>query len=297
MDRLSALGLFIRVVEGGSFTRAAEGAGLAQPTVSRQIAGLEQELGVRLLERSTRSVRATGAGLDLYERAKRLLDEAQAIEADLRQGARSAAGRIRVACPMTFGRMYVVPVVVRFLKENAGAEVDLLMNDRFVDLVEEGVDVAIRIADLTESPLYARLLGASPRVLVATDAYLRGAGTLKRPEDLERHNVAVYSYLHNPETLVLSGRRGQVEVRVRGNFRVNSADALREAVLADLGIAMLPLWSVVQELQRNALRIVLPGWKPPANQVYAVFASNRFLPMRVRMFIDYLKGRLQLPVG
>lgn len=298
MDRLAVMALYARVVETGSFSRAASALGLGQPTASKQIAALEERLGVRLLERTTRRLTPTEAGQEFYERCRRIVDEADELESCARGGARSAAGRLRVACPMGFGRMYVVPIVTRFLAAHPEASVDLVMNDRYVDLAEEGVDLAVRIANLGDSTLHARRLGETPRALAAAPAYLRRRGVPKSPDELERHDFTVYAYFEAPERLALAGPDGaQAQVRVKARLRVNNAEAMRTAALGGIGIAPLPLWAIADELAAGTLRLVLPQWRPPASAIQAVYASSRHLPARVRVFMDYLEAELATSLG
>ncbi len=295
MDRLGLMALFARVVETGSFSRAATELGLTQPTASKRIATLERRLGVRLLERSTRRLKPTAAGREFHARCRRLVQEAEEIESSVRGGARAAAGRIRVACPMAFGQMYVVPIVIRFLAAHPEASVDLVMNDRFVDLVEEGVDLAIRLANLEDSGLHARPLAEAPRALVAAPAYLRAKGVPKAPADLESHRFIVYAYFDAPERIELLGPAGGAEARVSASLRVNNAEAMRAAAVAGLGIAPLPVWCVAGELARGTLRVVLADWSLPANRVQMVYASARYVPTRVQRFMDFLAAELKLP--
>jgi DNA-binding transcriptional LysR family regulator len=297
MDRLDVMALYARVVETGSFSRAGDEFALGQPAVSKRIAALEARLGARLLERTTRRLRPTEAGRDYYERCRRLVDEADDLETQVRRGTRAAAGRIRVAAPMGFGRMYLMPLVVRFLAANPDAAIDLVMNDRFVDLTEEGVDLAIRIANLGDSGLHARRLGDTPRALVAAPAYLRRRGSPRTPADLDRHDFIVYAYFDNPERLALAGPEGEAEVRVKARLRVNNAEAMREAALGGLGICPIPLWAVDEALASGTLRMVLPGWRPPSSAVHLVYSSARYLPTRVRVFMDYLARELRLPAA
>jgi DNA-binding transcriptional LysR family regulator len=290
MDRLAVMALYARVVETGSFSRAAAALGLGQPTASKRIAALEARLGVRLLERSTRRLQPTEAGREFYERCRRLVDEADELESGASRGARSAVGRLRVACPMGFGRLYVVPVVVRFLAAHPEAQIDLVMNDRYVDLAEDGVDLAIRIANLGDSTLHARRLGETPRALVASPAYLRRRGTPKTPADLERHDFVVYAYFDAPERITLARSDGTTaEVRVKARLRVNNAEAMRAAVVGGIGLCPMPLWAVQEALAAGAVRIVLPDWRPPASAVQAVYASARHLPTRVRLFLEFFE--------
>jgi DNA-binding transcriptional LysR family regulator len=293
MDRLAVMALYARVVETGSFSRAADEFGLGQPTASKQIAALEERLGVRLLERSTRRLRPTETGREFYERCRRLVDEADDLESNARRGARGAVGRMRVACPMGFGRLHVVPIVVRFLAAHPEAQIDLVMNDRYVDLAEEGVDLAIRIANLGDSTLHARPLGETPRALVASPAYLKRRGTPKAPADLERHDFIVYAYFDTPERVALNGPdNASAEVRVKARLRVNNAEAMRAAVVGGLGICAMPVWAIVDELKSGTARLVLPEWRPPASAIQAVYSSARHLPARVRLFMEFTAGEL-----
>ena len=296
MDRLDVMTLFARVVETGSFSRAAEERGIGQPTASKQVAALEKRLGVRLLERSTRRLRATEAGQEYYQGCRRMLEEMDDIETRVGAGAQAMAGRIRVACPMAFGRMYVAPVVIGFMAAYPLATVDLVMDDRYVDLVEQGADLSIRIANLEpDSLLHARRLGDGPRAIVGAPAYLRRHGTPREPEELARHAFAVYANFQDPETLRLRRGDEQREARIRASLRVNNAEVMLAAARAGLALSVLPLWCAAEDLQRGTLRRVLPAWQPPASGIWAVYASARHQPLRVRSFLDYLAQRLVLP--
>jgi DNA-binding transcriptional LysR family regulator len=296
MDRLDVMTLFARVVETGSFSRAAEECGIGQPTASKQVAALEKRLGVRLLERSTRRLRATEAGQEYYQGCRRMLDEMDDIETRVGAGVQAMAGRLRVACPMAFGRMYVAPVVIGFMAAYPLATVDLVMDDRYVDLVEQGADLSIRIANLEpDSLLHARRLGDGPRAIVGAPAYLRRHGTPREPEELARHAFAVYANFQDPETLRLRRGDEQREARIRASLRVNNAEVMLAAARAGLALSVLPLWCAAEDLQRGTLRRVLPAWQPPASGIWAVYASARHQPLRVRSFLDYLAQRLVLP--
>lgn len=296
MDRLSVMTLFARVVETGSFSRAAKECGIGQPTASKQVAALEKRLGVRLLERSTRRLRTTEAGHEYYQGCRRLLDEVDDIETSVGSGVQAMAGRIRVACPMAFGRLYVAPVVIGFMAAYPLATVDLVMDDRYLDLVEQGADLSIRIANLEpDSLLHARRLGDGPRVIVGAPGYLRRKGTPREPEDLTTHTFAVYANFQDPETLRLRCAEESRELRIRASLRVNNAEVMLAAARAGLGLSVLPLWCAAEDLQRGTLRHVLPQWQPPTSGIWAVYASARHQPLRVRTFLDHLARRLVLP--
>ena len=296
MDRFNVMNLYRRVVETGSFSRAAYDLGVGQPTVSKQVSALERRLGVRLLERSTRRLRPTDAGHEYYEHCRRMLEEVDEMEASLGASVHSVAGRIRMACPMAFGRLYLAPIVFGFMAAHPEATVDLLMNDQYVDLIEEGVDLSIRIANLdAESLLHAQQLGETPRLIVASPSYLRQHGTPRAAEDLGLHAFAVYAYFHHPEYLTLLRGDERREVRIRPVIRVNNAEVILAAARAGLALAVIPHWCAAEDVRKGTLRPVLPQWQPPSSHIYAVYSSARHMPRRVRVFIEYLAQRLKLP--
>jgi len=296
MDRINVMNLYRRVVETGSFSRAAYDLGVGQPTVSKQISALERRLGVRLLERSTRRMRATDVGHEYYEHCRRILEDVDEIESSLGASVSSIAGRIRIACPMAFGRLYVAPIVFGFMAMHPEVTVDLLMNDQYVDLIEEGVDLSIRIANLDAgSLLHARQLGETQRTIAASPSYLRRHGTPRTPEDLRLRAFAVYAYFEQPEYLTLLRRDERREVRVRPVIRVNNAEVILAAARAGLALAVLPHWCAAEDLRKGTLRPVLPQWQPPSSHTYAVYSSARHTPRRVRVFIEYLAQQLKLP--
>jgi DNA-binding transcriptional LysR family regulator len=294
LDRLASLTVFVRVVETGNFSRAARELGIAQPTASKHVASLEARYGLRLLARTTRRVRPTDEGRAFYVQAKALLAEYEDLESTARRSARAPGGNLRVSCPPALGRMVIAPLVFRYLQLHPGASVDLDLSARYLDPIEEGADVAIRIGELPDSTHRARLLGPSARTLVASPNYLARAGEPTEPADLARHEVLVYSYLPAPDMLKLHHpKRGAVRIRVSGRLRVNNSEVLASAVVEGLGVACLPDWSVREPLAQGRLRGLLPEWEPEGASIHAVFPGGRNLPERVRRFLDFLARSLR----
>lgn len=293
MDTVAGLRLFIRVVETGSFSKASADMGLTQPTATKHVAALEARLGARLFHRSTRGVTPTEVGLLYYDRCKLIvheLDEADNLATLTQQG---LSGRLRVNTSVAFGRRVLTPLILRFMHEHPGLQVDLAFDDRYVNLVEQGIDVAIRMGRLADSQLGARWLGVNPWVVVGAPDYLRQRGEPLAPADLGGHDVLVYSSVQDDDRWPLSGPEGQaVSVPVRGPLRSNNLSALLSAARAGMGLAALPRYVAHASLAAGALRPVLPGWAPAPQEVHAVFTSPRRLPGKVRTFVDWLAPRL-----
>lgn len=292
MDRLDAMAVFVRVVELESFTAAAREMGVTQPTISKKIAGLEDELGVKLLHRSTRQLSMTGEGELFYERALEILGSFEEVREAVRAGLSEPRGTLRLSAPMTFGRLHVAPELPAFLARYPNIDVDLRLDDRFVDPVEEGMDAALRIGTLEPSTLIARKLGSSPRVLVASPEYLERCGAPNHPHELTQHACLIYTHLSTGATWRLTDAEGRtVTVRVGGRVRANNADVLRELAEAGQGIAVLPLWLVSGALERGVLVQCLERWQPRKPEIYLVYPPTRFMPRKVRVLSDFLKAR------
>ncbi|MEX0922171.1 MAG: LysR family transcriptional regulator [Rhodovibrionaceae bacterium] len=290
---LSAMLVFARVVDCGGFTAAAEELDLSKSAVSKQIARLEDRLGTRLLNRTTRTLSLTEAGTAFYERCLDVVAAAQAAEATVQHLAEAPRGELRINAPMSFGQSHIAPALPDFLARYPELTVDLVLNDRLVDLVEEGFDVGVRIGPLDDSSLVARRLAPARRVLCAAPAYLARAGTPARPEDLRSHDCIAYSYQ-------LSGRQwrfrhpelGERRVKVSGRLKGNNGDALVAAAAGGLGVVLSPTFIVTEELRSGALRVLLPDWQVyPRIDVNAVFPASRNLSLKVRVFVDFLAAR------
>lgn len=290
MDRLAALELFVRVVETGSFSAAARERKLTQPAASKQVAALERSLGVRLLARSTRKVAPTDEGLAYYERAREAVQALREAAAAVGVRARELGGTLHVATSVGFGRVSVAPRIARFLDEHPRLSIELHMADAYVDLVREGIDVAIRVGELREDGLIARRIGQSERVVVAAPDYLARHGEPAAPADLARHNCVVYTGLATVDRWPFEAGDGVEVVAVRGNLRCSSGEGVLGAVLAGAGIAVAPLWQVGPDIAARRLRRLLPAHRPVPLPIHAVWPTSRRLSPRVKAFVDFLES-------
>lgn len=287
---LPAMQAFRRVVELRSFRAAARSLEITGGAVSKLVAQLEQDLGVRLLQRTTRSVSVGAEGLAFYRDAVRILDELDAAAEAVRSGAAAPAGRLKVSLPTSFSIAWLAPRLPDFLREHPQIELDLVLDDRHVDLVQEGFDCAIRIAtQLPDSSLVARRLGSVARLLVAAPAYLELAPPLVTPRDLDRHACLVYSPDGSPVDWPLQGAE---PVRTGGHVRVNHSVMLRELLLAGLGLTLTPDFVVADLLADGRLVELLPARRPPPHGVFGVVAHPRHVSRKVAAFLDFVALRL-----
>ena len=287
MDRLAAMQTFLKVVDTGSFSAAARQLHVGQPAVSKTVAQLEDLLGVRLLARSTRGLAVTQAGQRYYERARRSIEEADEAELAARGEGAGLSGRLRVSAATTFARLHIVPYLPVFMSKHPAVEIDLILDDRTIDLVEEGIDVSLRMGSLPDSSLTARRLASAPRLVLATPAYLARAGEPAVPADLAAHDAVVYT--QGPSAVWAFERAGTVSsVAVRGRLRVSSAEGLRAAVLADMGLTIASRWMFAPELSTGGVRQVLEDWALPAIDLWAIFPSGRLASSKARAFTDFV---------
>ncbi|PZO02845.1 MAG: LysR family transcriptional regulator [Hyphomicrobiales bacterium] len=285
MDRFGDLDVFAHVVTSKSMSAAGRQLNLSPAVISKRIRRLEERLGVRLLQRTTRQLSLTEAGQGFYERVVSILSSIEDAEAWVASGAGQARGTLRVSAPTSFGRLHIAPHLKPFFDARPLVTVDLVLGDAFIDIVGEGFDLAIRIADLRDSSLVAKRLAPNHRVLCAAPGYLAGAGTPTTIEELSRHTLIA----HNADHWRLDGPDGPVTVRVNGPLRTNSSEVVREALLAGLGIALRSTWDVGPELKSGALQRVLPGYSVGKRvAVHAVYPSRRHMEQKVRAFVDYL---------
>lgn len=285
MDRFGDLDVFAHVVTARSMSAAGRQLNLSPAVISKRIRRLEERLGVRLIQRTTRQLALTEAGQGFYERVVSILSSIEEAESRVASGAGQARGTLRVSAPTSFGRLHIAPHLKRFLDANPLVTVDLVLSDAFVDVVGEGFDLAIRIADLQDSSLVAKRLAPNHRVLCATPGYLAQHGTPGDIDELSRHTLIA----HNADQWRLDGPEGPVSVRVAGPLRTNSSEVVREALLAGVGIALRSTWDVGPELKSGALQRVLPAYAVGSRvAVYAVYPSRRHLEQKVRAFVDYL---------
>jgi len=278
--------IFARVVTAGSMSAAGREMGLSPAVVSKRLRRLEDRLGTRLLQRTTRQISLTEAGQGFYERIVAILAAIEEAETFVTRRSALARGTLRVSAPTSFGRMHIAPHMGAFIDENPDLTVNLVLSDEFVDVVGDGFDLAIRIAELSDSSLVARRLAPIHRVLCAAPGYLESRGTPASVADLERHVCLAAA---NQDPWRLEGPDGPVAVRASGPIQTNSSEVVREAVLAGLGIALRSTWDIGPELSNGALRIILPDFRASRRVgAYAMYPSRRFLPAKVRLFIDYL---------
>ncbi len=287
MDRLEAMRVFAAVAEHGGFSQAARRMGVSPAQVSKAVAKLERYLGARLLERTTRSVNLTPAGAAYLDRAKTVLAEFDALEDGVRSAHADPAGVVRVSAPIVFGVRRLMPLVLKFLDQHPQVEVRLALNDRVVDLVDEGFDLAVRIGNLADSSLMARRLSPSVMVLVCKPDHA-AVREVSEPQDLTHYACVVDTNMHQPQRWVFSRGEQTEDVRITGRLWVNSADASRQAALAGYGVALTPLFVIEEDLDAGRLVRLLPDWDPQPRDIWAVFPQNRMLAARVRLFIDHL---------
>ena len=293
VDQLSGLGVFAQVVEANGFTAAAARLGVSKAAVSKQVARLEDRLGVRLLNRSTRRLGLTEAGRDLYERARRILDEVEEAEQAASSRQINPRGVLRVNAPVTYGISHLAPILPAFMKLYPEIQVELVMNDRFVDLIDEGFDLAVRVAALPDSSLVARRLWAARHVVCAAPAYLERRGRPETPADLAQHDCLLYAYLASGDEWRFTAPDGKpANVRVQGSLRSNNGDALQLAAVAGLGAIYSPAFFLGDDLAAGRLVPLLERWQTLEIAVHAVYPPGRPLGAKVRVFIDYLAETL-----
>ncbi len=274
---------FARAVETGSFSAVAREQGIGQPNVSRHIAALERHLGTRLLYRSTRRLTLTPEGERYYAEARRVLDAVAEAESTAR-GEDTPSGLLRIACPTILGRTHVLPQLKTLLQRYPRMDLDVQISDRFIDLIEEGVDVAIRIGVLRDSTLTARRIGTAERVCVASPEYLRSHPAPAVAQDLRHHNCIVYSLAYSGSSWPFRTK----EVNVSGRLRVNSPDGIHRAVLDGLGVAYTPVWLFEKELRNGRVEALLAHEMGASAPIHAVYPAKRLLPRRARVFMDFI---------
>ncbi len=293
MDRITGIQLFIRIVESGSFSKAAEELHITQPTATKHVAALEQRLGARLLNRNTRGVSATEIGTLYYDKCKLIQHEVEEADnlASLLQS--RIGGTLRVSTSVAFGRRVLTPLVLAFMREHAEISIDLSFDDRYVDLVEQGMDLALRMGRLADSTLGARYLGTNPWLVVASPAYLAQRGKPESPDELARHACLVYSSVQGDDRWQFSDAQGHaISVQVQGPLRSNNLSAVLAGARAGHGIAVLPWYVARESLGSGAVRAVLEGFALPAQELHAVYPSPKLLPSKVASFITFLQARL-----
>jgi DNA-binding transcriptional LysR family regulator len=292
MEDLERIALFARVVEEKSFSGAARRLKLSKSLVSKQITRLEKSIGSRLLNRTTRALSVTEAGAVLYEHASRILEELEEAKLAVSRLQSAPRGILRISAPVAFGRLHVASALPDFLAAHPDLKIDMVTTDRFVDLAEEGYDVVVRIAGEPPPNVVARRLAPVNRRICATPEYFARHGVPQEPQDLEQHNCLTYTHFNPQDPWRLRGPAGDISVRASGDLRLNDDDALAEAVLGGLGIALLPTFLIGKALQFGRLQSVLADYVPLERHIYAVYLPNRQLSAKVRAFIDFFVARI-----
>jgi DNA-binding transcriptional LysR family regulator len=287
MDRLASMETFVRVVETGSFSGAARQLRVGQPAVSKSVAQLEEYLGVKLLARSTRGLTPTEAGLGYLERARRALEEAAEAELAARGAGAGLKGRLRICAAVTFARIHLIPQLPKFLTQHPDLDLEVILDDRQIDLVQEGIDVALRMGKLMDSALTARRIARCKRFVLGTPAYFDREGMPATPSELSKHQAVVYLQ----EGSVWSFRRESTElaVAVQSRLRVTAAEGVRAAVLADVGLTIASEWMFSPELRSGAVRAVLQEWDLPPLDLWAMLPTGRAATAKARAFVDFFE--------
>ncbi|HVI87145.1 MAG TPA: LysR family transcriptional regulator [Dongiaceae bacterium] len=309
MDRLAAMEAFVQVVEAGSFSAAARLLGVGQPAVSKTVAQLEERLGVQLLLRSSRRLTPTEAGQTFYEHARRSIEAADEADLAARDTNSGLSGRLRFSAAVTFARLQIVPHLPAFLADHPALAIEAVLDDRNVDLMEEGIDVALRMGDLSDSTLVARKLGAIKRIVVATPAYLAAHGEPRLPAELPGHPAVVYTLGGGSNwTFTRKSPSGDkngvfpqkggptgtsVSVALQDRLRFTAAEGVREAVFAGLGLAVSSEGMFEPELSQGKVKAILTDWQLPSLDLWAIFPAGRRASVKARRFVDFVEARLR----
>ena len=292
MDRIRELDSFVAAVEAGSFVKAADALDTSKAVISKHMLGLEQRLGVRLLNRTTRRQSLTDAGRSYFERAKQILESLEDADATVASSALRPTGTLRITAPLTFGLLYLAPLWGGFMSRYPEVKLDITLSDRVVDLIDEGLDVAVRIARLPDSSLVSRKLASARMVMCASPAYLRKRGAPKTLAEVARHPVLAYTYLSTGDTWKFERKNVAHQVTTNPIMRSNNGDTCRAAALAGRGIILQPSFMIAADLERGDLVEVLPEYKGVELGVYAVYPSRKLLSAKVRVLVDFLAEKI-----
>src|SRR5216683_4408797 len=298
MDRLTALEIFVRVVDAGSFSAVARRQRIGQPAVSKAVVQLEEWLGVSLLMRSTRSVVPTEAGRIFYERAKRTIEEADEAVVAARGSASGLSGKLRVSTSVCFGRLHVIPNLSAFLAEHPDLDIEFVLDDRHLDLVNEGIDVSLRMGAMPDSNMTARRIAEGRRIVVATPAYLKRHGTPRSPGELISHQAVIYTPGGGGESWkswTFRKATAEVSVVLRGRLKMTAAEGLREAVNSNMGLAVSSEWNFSPELRSGKVVEVLQDWALPLTNLSAVYPTGRLASTKARLFVSFVERFMTRP--
>jgi len=295
MDRFAEMRAFVEVVKAGAFIKAADALDLSKAAISRQIADLERRLGTRLIQRTTRRLSLTDEGQRFFEQAKELLAGVEAAEAEVMTRSKEVGGHLRINAPLSFGVLHLAPVWAAFKAKHPKATLEITLGDHVVDLVNDGYDLAIRIAQMQDSTLVSRRLASTRMVLCASPAYLKKHGTPRHPSELAKHSTIAYTLLSTGDDWRFTGPDGPVVARVHPCMHTNNGDTCRAAALNHNGIILQPSFMVGEDLRRKALIELMPEFRSVELGVYAVYPTRRYLLPRVRAMVDFLAEHFRDP--
>lgn len=292
VDRLADMETFVRVIEAGSFSAAAQQMRLGQPAVSKAISRLERRLGVRLVLRSTRGLSPTETGWRYYEEARAVLQRVEQAELVAATAGRSLSGRLRISAPVTFARLHIVPKLENLLKAHPALDVEVVLSDRVVDVIEEGIDVALCLGDLVDSALTARKLASRRRVVLAAPRYFARVGKPLKPQDLAQHEAVIYAERLGGSAWTFQKGDEEVAMTLRGRVRMSAAEGVREAVFSGLGLTVSSEWMFTPELASGVVETALTEWRLPDMDLWAVFPAGRLASLKAQAFVAFVKTGL-----
>lgn len=294
MDKLTRIKVFVNVVETGSFTSASERMGLSRAAASKYVSQLETSIGARLLNRTTRHVSTTESGRIYFERCKEILHNIDEADEMVSGMSGEPQGTLRISAPSVFAQRHLTPLVSEFTKMYPNVNVNIMVSDRYVDLVDEGYDVAIRVSNLENSDLIAHHIARCRHVLIASPDYLKTAPPLNKPSDLKNHSCVLYSYTEGAKWPLTKDGKDYSE-KITPAMVSNNPEVLLEAVIAGMGISIMPTFIASNAIHRGDLQMVLQDYQSLELQIYAVYASRQYLPAKIRVFINYLKEQINDP--
>jgi DNA-binding transcriptional LysR family regulator len=294
MDRLAVMDVFVRVVDAGSFSGAAKQLRLGQSAVSKAIVQLEERLNVRLLLRTTRGLTPTEAGRNFYEHARRSIEEADEAEIAARGAAAALSGCLRIQSTVAFARLHVIPCLPAFLEQHPALDVDLFLDDRNINLVEFGIDIGLRVGQLSYSTLTARKIAQCKRIVIGTPSYFNAAGVPRIPADLATHQVIIYEQPLGGPTWTFRKGAAEASVSLGGRVHLNTTVGVRECVLAHLGLTIASEWMFAPELEAKMVKPVLVDWSLPPVETWAIFPAGRQASARARAFVSFMKSQISI---
>ena len=295
MDRLAAMETFVVVVDTGSFSAAALRLNVGQPAVSKTVAQLEDQLGVKLLVRTTRGLTATEAGLNYYERARRSIEEADEAERAARGAGSGLTGKLRISAAVTFARIHLMPRLPEFLSKHPELEVEVILDDRNIDLVHDGIDVALRLGRLADFTLTARRLASGRQVVLGSPTYFARVGEPTAPNDLIAHEAIIYAQKGGGADWTFQREGAAIAVTLKSCLRVSAAEGVRAAILANFGIAIVSEWMFAPEIANGTVKVVLQDWELPRMDLWAVSPAGRTSTLKARTFVQFVEEIMRVP--